>query len=474
MALSDELLFAPAHRLAALLKRREVSATELISAFLERIESVNPKLNAIVTLVEERALEEAEEADRRLGGKGDVRPLEGVPITVKDHFQTAGVRSTFGMKIFEHYVPQHDTPIVGRMRAAGAIVIGKTNVPEMAYDYDCDNPLFGPTANPWDLERVPGGSSGGEAAAIAVGMSPLGLGSDLGGSIRVPSHFCGIMGLKTTPGAVPTSGAMPPAPAAPPPIAAMGVFGPMARSVDDLTLAYNLMRGPHHSAPHSVPTFEARPERVNLKQLRCAVVMQVGEAPVDRDICAAVERAVKALAKIGVAIDDARPPISEFPKVWVDLLTADGNELLHEMLGENIRLSRERLRAQMPRRPGKSAADFFRISMERDRLRAELAEFMERCPVIIAPPFGVSAFRHGAFEIELDGQTFPLWAAGNCATWVNCAGLPAAAVPAGLDRSGLPIGVQIIGRAFDEETVLAVSRALEGDLGGFVRPPLKD
>ncbi len=472
MAFSDELFFTPAHRLAALLNKREVSATEVVSAFLERIETVNHKLNAVVTLVEERAIEEAEEADRRLGGRGDVRPLEGVPFTVKDHFQTAGVRSTVGMKIFEHHVPDHDAPIVARMRAAGAIMIAKTNVPEMAYDYDCDNPVFGRTCNPWDLERVPGGSSGGEAAAIAAGISPLGLGSDLGGSIRVPAHFCGIAGLKTTPGAVPLSGAMPPAPAAPPPIAAMGVFGPMARSVDDLTLAYNLIRGPHPSAPDSVPTAEARPERINLKQLRCAVVTQVGDAPVDREIRAAVERAAKALAKLGVAVDDVKPPIGALPKMWVDFLAADGNELLHEMLGDNIRLSRERLRAQMPRRPGKSAAEYFRIAMERDRLRAELAAFMERCPVIIAPPFGVSAFPHDAIEIEIEGRKLPLWAAGNCATWVNCAGLPAAAVPAGRDRAGLPIGVQIVGRAFDEETVLAVARALEAELGGFVRPPI--
>jgi amidase len=266
---------------------------------------------------------------------------------------------------------------------------------------------------------------------------------------------------------------MPPGPGMPPPIAAMGVFGPMARSVDDLTLAYNLMRGPHPGSPTTVPTAEAHPERVNLKQLKVAVGLQVGDAPVDREIRAAVERAAKALAKLGVAVDDAKPPIGALPKMWLDFLTADGNELLHERLGENIRHSRERLRFQIQRRPGKSAADFFRIAIERDRLRAGLAAFMERYPVIIAPPFGISAFEHGAVEIEIEGQKLPLWAAGSCATWVNCTGLPAAAVPAGRDRAGLPIGVQIVGRAFDEETVLAVARALEAELGGFVRPPLE-
>src|SRR5689334_4314796 len=177
MPFAEDLFFAPATTLNAMLRKRDVSSAEMVSAFIERIESTNKPLNAVITLVEERAATEAEESDRRLGGKGEIRPLEGLPITIKDSIITAGVRSTWGMKAFEHHVAATDAPTVERLRAAGAIVIGKTNTPEMTMDYDCDNPLFGQTNNPWNHARVPGGSSGGEAAALATGMSALGMGS---------------------------------------------------------------------------------------------------------------------------------------------------------------------------------------------------------------------------------------------------------------------------------------------------------
>jgi amidase len=249
MAFSDDLLFAPAHRLVAMLKAKEVSSVELVDACIERIESANRGLNAIVTLVEERAAREAEASDRRLAAGTEVRPLEGLPITIKDSIITAGVRSTWGTKMFEHHVATYDAPTVARLRAAGAIVICKSNTPEMTLDYDCENPLFGATNNPWDHSRVPGGSSGGEAVALAVGMAPLGMGSDYGGSIRVPSHFCGVAGLKPSWGTIPLSGHMSPGPASPPPIAHMATIGPMARYVDDLILAYNIVKGPHPSWP---------------------------------------------------------------------------------------------------------------------------------------------------------------------------------------------------------------------------------
>lgn len=478
MAGADELCFASARRLIALLRAREVSCSELVSAFLERIEQVNPKLNAIVTLVEERALEEAEECDRRLGAKADARPLEGLPITIKDPISTAGVRSTDGMKILEHHVPERDAPTVERLRAAGAIIIAKTNVPEMALDYDCDNPVFGATRNPWNPDRVPGGSSGGEGAALAAGLSPLGLGSDTGGSIRVPSHFCGVAGLKPGWGTVPfvgqVIGPLPPFAPLPPPWEEMSAMGPLARSVDDLTLAYNIIRGPHPAAPHIARSSEACPEKVELKRLRCAFFTAAPLAPVAAEIKAATERAARALQKIGAVVDEKAPPsIGNAPQIWVDYFSADGNKLLIDALGEKVKLSRERLvRLALAQMPVKSAAEFFAISIERDKFRAELASFMERYPVIICPPFCVTAFPHGALELVMGGQSYPVYAAGWPSTWVNLAGLPAAVVPAGRDGEGLPLGVQIVGRAFEEQTVLAVARALEAELGGYQRPPL--
>ena len=472
MAFSNDLFFAPAHQLAAMLRKRDVSSVEMVSAFVERIESVNHGLNAVVTLVEERAAREAEDSDQRLGGKGEIRPLEGLPITIKDSVMTEGVRSTDGMKIFEHYIPAHDAPTVARLRAAGAVIIAKTNLPEMAMDYDCDNPVFGATNNPWNRARVPGGSSGGEAAALASGMSPLGLGSDYGGSIRVPSHFCGTVGLKPTWGTIPMSGHMPPGEAAPPPLSHMATIGPMARFVDDLTLSYNIIRGAHPSALYTVPSAEVHPEKVDLKKLRCAIFTNAGQVPVASDIRSAIERAGKELQKAGIAVDEVKPPVDDGARIWWEYAMADGNQLGIEALGDNLKLSRERLRNNMTAMPVKTAAEYFKIAMARDSWRLKLAEFMERYPIILGAPFCITAFEHGALEVDIDGKKFPLFSANWPALWVNCAGLPGAVVPAGKDRDGLPIGLQIVGRAFGEEAVLAVAKAAENALGGFKRPPL--
>jgi amidase len=472
MPFSDELFFAPAHKLVAMLRAREVSSVELVDAFIERIETTNRGLNAVVTLVEERAAREAEDSDRRLAGNGEIRPLEGLPITIKDSIITEGVRSTWGMKGFEHHVAKEDAPTVARLRAGGAIVIGKTNTPEMTMDYDCDNPVFGQTNNPWNHDRVPGGSSGGEAAALAAGMSPLGMGSDFRGSIRVPSHFCGIVGLKPSWGTIPGSGHMAPSIAAPPPIAHMATIGPMARYVDDLTLAYNVVKGPHPSTPYVVPTLDAHPEKVDLKKVRCAIFTDACNVPVTSDTRAAIERAGRELQKMGIIVEAVKPPVDDGERLWWAYSGADGNQLVLEALGEMVKLSRERLRAFMVPGEVKSAAEFFKIAMERDAWRVQLAEFMERYPIILGPTFCVTAFKHGATTVEIDGKTYPHFLAGWPVAWGNCAGLPGVVVPCGKDREGLPIGLQINGRAFDEETVLAVAKAAETALGGYQKPPL--
>jgi amidase len=473
MAFSEDLFFAPAHKLAAMLRARDVSSVEMVDAFIERIETVNHGLNAVVTLVEDRAAREAEESDKRLSGKGgEVRPLEGLPITIKDSIITEGVRSTWGMKAFEHHVATQDAPTVARLRAAGAIIIGKTNTPEMTMDYDCDNPVFGQTNNPWNHERVPGGSSGGEAAALAVGMSPLGMGSDYRGSIRVPAHFCGIVGLKPTWGTIPGSGHMAPGIASPPPIAHMATIGPMARYVDDLTLAYNVVKGAHPSSPYTVPTPDAHPEKIDLKKVRCAIFTDACSVPVTSDIRVAIERAGRELQKMGIVVEAVKPPIDEGERLWWAYQGADGGQVAVAALGEMLKLSRERLRNFMVATESKSAAEFFMIAMERDAWRVQLAEFMERYPIILGPTFCVTAFKHGTTELEIDGKKYPHFAAGWPVAWGNCAGLPGAVVPCGKDRDGLPIGLQINGRAFGEETVLAVAKAAETALGGYQKPPL--
>jgi amidase len=473
----DDVHHAPAHEILALLRSRELSATELTAALYKRIDRVNPELNAIVTLCQERALKSAADSDRRLAGKGEVRPLEGLPVTIKDAIATAGVRSTDGTRILEKNVPERDAPVVARLLAAGAVLLGKTNLPELALDYDCVNPVFGATRNPWDLERVPGGSSGGEAAALAAGLTPLGVGSDYGGSIRVPAHFCGVVGLKPSWGSIPAIGHLlgPLDPFAPwpPPLAHMATIGPMARYVDDLTLAYNVLRGPEPGSVYTVPTQRARPESVDLKKVRCAVFTDVAGLPMASEIREAVERAATTLERAGVPVEVATPPIDAAHRIWLEYHAADGGELLLDALGPHMDTLRERLQqALLAPSPGRSAAEFFDISIQRDTFRVQLAQFMERYPIIISPPFPVTAFPHGALEVDIDGTKHGLLdEVGWPALWVNCAGLPAAVVPVGHDRAGLPIGVQIVGRAFAEETVLAVAKVLEQQLGGFQRPP---
>jgi Asp-tRNA(Asn)/Glu-tRNA(Gln) amidotransferase A subunit family amidase len=381
------------------------------------------------------------------------------------------------MSMLEHNVPERDAPTVARYRQAGAVIIGKTNIPEMAMDYDRENPVFGATNNPWNTTRVPGGSSGGEAAALAAGFCGLGLGSDYGGSIRVPAHFSGVVGLKPTWGTIPGSGHLfgpfDPFVPGPPPITSMATIGPMARYVDDLTLAYNILRGPDPTSPYTVPSNEAQPENVNIKQVRCAVFVDGGGVPVTSEIRAAVERAAKALQKVGVPVEEATPPIQRAAELWSLYATADGGQALNQAMADKVNLSRPRLRQFLFQpQPGKSAAELFGIAVQRDIFRVDLANFMERYPIIICAPFCVTAFEHGAMEVDIDGSKCPLFEANWPALWVNCAALPAAVVPAARDKDGLPIGVQIVGRAFGEETVLAIANALERELGGFQRPPL--
>jgi amidase len=247
----------------------------------------------------------------------------------------------------------------------------------------------------------------------------------------------------------------------------------MARYVDDLTLAYNILRGPDPTSPYTVPSNEARPETVDIKRVRCALFVDGGGVPVSSAIRAAVESAGNRLQKVGVEVEEAAPPILRASELWWLYATADGGQPLNEAMGDKINLSRPRLRQFLFQpQPSKSAAELFGIAIQRDMFRIELARFMERYPIIICAPFCVTAFEHGAQEVNIDGSRCPLFEANWPALWVNCAALPAAVVSAGHDRDGLPIGVQVVGRAFGEEIVLALAGALERELGGFRRPPL--
>jgi amidase len=474
MSPSNELHFMTAGQLLALMNRREVSCVELARLFIGRCKALNPRINAVVTLAEERALAEATESDRRRARNEAVRPLEGLPFTVKDTLSTQGLRSTAGTRKLANYIPERDAATVAHLRAAGAIVIGKSNVPELGGDIDCDNPVFGPASNPWNLSHVPGGSSGGEGAAVASGLNAFGLGSDTGGSVRIPAHFCGVAGFKPGWATVSRSGHLPPESAASPPLHNFATVGPLARCVNDLTLAYNALKGPSWDSPNTVPSPDVQPDRVRLGNLRCAFFTDLsGHPPAAPEIKEAAGRAARLLSRRGVIVDELTPPIAE--GLQSRYYNADGRRLNLEWYGADIEHCRPKLLKMMVGSLAgeTTAADFFKASMRRDELRCDLAKFMETYPIILTVPCCITAFRHDAGEeIESGGAKWHRLAMIWPTVWPSFYGLPAAVVPAGLDRNRLPLGVQIVGRAFEEERVLAIARALEEDLGGFQPPPL--
>src|SRR5882672_10691612 len=307
-----DLHIQPISRLAEQIRNREVSPVEVLQACLDRIAEINPKLNAIVTFADD-AMEKAREAETAVT-RGDVLgPLHGVPLTIKDTIETAGLLTTSGSAMRADFIPERDAPAVARLKAAGAIVLGKTNAAEMAMDYTADNPVFGRTNNPYDLSKTPGGSSGGEAAAIASCMSPGGIGSDLAGSIRIPSHFCGIAGLKPTVGRVPGGGQFPPSTG---PYSLGAVIGPMARSVSDLHFLFNVLAG--FKSSNWAKAFEKR--RAMMNGWRVSWYTDDGVSPVTEETKQAVEAAAAALADAGLIIEEMRPPgIEHGHDLWLKL-----------------------------------------------------------------------------------------------------------------------------------------------------------
>ena len=430
---------------------------EVVEAYLRRIERLNSELNAVVTL-DPLAVERAREAEAVIMRGGEVGPLHGVPLTVKDTIETGGLRTTSGSRLRAQFVPEEDATAVARLRAAGAIILGKTNVPEMAIPYECDNPVFGRTNNPHDLQRTPGGSSGGEAAALGACLSAAGLGSDLSGSIRVPAHFCGVVGLKPTVGRVPGDGHFPPATGA---FALGAAVGPMARRVEDLSLLLDVLTEARSSTA------------VNVRGWRVARFVDE-DAPVSAETEGAVAAALRALDEAGLVVVDERPPgMGRAIDLWPALFSRASATQLRETYGGNEEEAGPVVRAVLAaadRRQEQDADEFARALAERDNLGEALGRWMKTTPLVVAPVGAVPAFEHGARRVEVQGQQLSVFRAFGYARAANVLGLPAAAVPAGRTREGLPVGVQVIGRPFEEEAVLAAASIIEAALGGWVRP----
>ena len=472
----NELNFLSASRLADLIRTKEVSPVEVVEAHISRIEEINPKINAFVTTTFGSAREAARDAEQQIARGETIGPLHGVPVSIKDSIETAGVRTVSGCRLRESYVPETDALVVTKLKRAGAIILGKTNVPELAMDYRSENPVFGRTSNPWDLNRVPGGSSGGEAAAIATGCSPAGIGSDLGGSVRVPSHFCGIVGLKTTPGRIPGSGHFPPAIG---PFALGASLGPMARTVKDLALLLNVLAGFDPSDSASVPLPFRTHRSSNEKNERWRRVMWYaddGISPVTEATRQTVERAAHALAGIGYQVEERRPRGLEQSHdlffLWLGAAGVRGLLKLYE--------GKEELMGPLMQALEHTTKDvnitldqYLGVWNGRDKLRASVVNEMMECPIILAPVVAVPAFEHdhkGGFEIE-GTQVDYLKAFSYCQAY-NLLGFPVVVVPCGRSPEGLPIGVQVVGRPFEEEDVLVTAALLEEALGGYQRPPI--
>ena len=452
----DDLVSNTAGALAALIRKRELSPVEVVEAYLRRIDELNPKLNAIVTLAPD-AVEKAREAELAVVHGHALGPLHGVPVTIKDTIETAGLRTTSGSALRAEFVPEHDAPAVARLKAAGAIILGKTNTAEMAMDYTADNPVFGRANNPHNPLMTTGGSSGGEAAAIATCMSPGGIGSDLAGSIRIPSHFCGIAGLKPTVGRVPGEMQFPPSTG---PYSLGATIGPMARCVSDLQLLFDVLAGNAVSATTKVPDSGSR-----LGGLRVAYYTDDTVASVTEETRVAVETAALILSEGGLKVAETLPPgVDRGHDLWLKLFSRASVVQLrnvyagHEDKGGDF--VRWRL-ATADDSPPPSLDDYIQSWLERDRLRAGLIEWMEDTPLMVAPVGATAAYEHGTHKLTVGEQTMSTFRAFSYSQTFNVFDLPAVVIPVGKSAKGLPIGVQIIGKPFAEPQVLAAAGIIE-------------
>ena len=463
----EELIYASATALARAIRDKQVSSTEVVEAHLRRIEEVNPSLNAVVLVTADVAREQAREADRALAGGDPVGPLHGVPVTIKDALETEGVISTGGTLGRAEYVPDRDATVVARLKAAGAIVLGKTNLPEFSFAFESDNLVYGRCNNPYDLTRTPGGSTGGESAIIAAGGSPLGLGSDAGGSIRVPCHFCGIAGIKPTSGRVPRTGHWPRFEGQ---SDSFTQVGPMARFVEDLALALPIISGPDGQDPFIVPVDLLEPDAVDIGSLRVAFFTDNGVVAADAATADVVRSAAMALGEAGVAVDEATPPaIGQAQEIITTLFTADGGAGIRDTMAAAGTTEAHPLIQRGLERQGDApigADEFARALVRLDRFRGEMLSFMETYDAIVCPTCAYPAMRHGT---TFDEELFPAFLYTET---FNATGWPAAVVRGGTSPEGLPIGVQVAARPWREDVALALARRVEEALGGWQPPPL--
>ncbi|MGW4122423.1 amidase [Nocardia sp. NPDC004711] len=464
--MGEQLWRKGAGELAALIRERAVSASEVVEAHLARIEEVNPELNAVTVVLTEEARDGARRADRAVAEGAELGPLHGVPVTIKENIDVAGTATTQGMAALAGAIAAQDAPVVERLRAAGAIVLGRTNMPDSGLRIATESSLRGITENPWRRGRTAGGSSGGEAAALASGMSPLGVGNDLGGSLRNPAHCCGISSLKPTTGRIPQATDLEPQDL-PPSIQLMGVAGPMARTVADVRLGYGILSGAHPRDPISVPAPLHHPDAA--QRVRVALIAEPPGGSTDSGIADAVRQAGAHLAAAGYEVEEVTPPEYEAVlDLWRRFLMTDVRIMwpgLAQILGQQ---GKDFVLAAFDEIPALDRDGYIGVLIQRQRLQRLWSEFFLDHPLILSPIWARPAFEHGWDVVDADHSSATLELLRPVMP-ANALGLPAVATTGGF-ADGMPVGVQLMAAAFREDRALAAAEALEAAVG--VRTPI--
>jgi amidase len=464
-----DLVLAPAATQLELIRTGKLSALELTEAHIRQIERLNPELNVFADFDAERVRKQARKLDSARKNRG---ALHGLPMTIKSSIAVAGHRCEIGSLLHKGDVPREDAVAVARLRAAGAVILGTTNCPDLLMAYETDNDLYGQTRNPWDVTRTPGGSSGGESAAIAAGLSSAGLGSDSGGSVRVPAHFTGICALKPTPGRVPGRGHLPPCVG---PFSILGAIGPMARTIDDVSLLFRTLGGQDPCDPVSTPLAV---RELTLDELRANTIgffEDDGITPVTAETRAAVQSAVKALREAGFRVEPFRPQTLEALRtLWWKFFVQCG-AMFYEpaILGKRYQLSPIFVEfLSIAEAAGKlTGTELLGAWAELDLVRARTLEELNEFPVLLHPVAATPAWRHGERTWTIDGKTVEYLDAVRYTQWFNTLGAPGVVVPVAASAAGLPIGVQIGARPFEDEIALGIA-AIVDKAFGYKPPPM--
>ena len=464
-----DLCFLPAHELARRIRARELSALEVMEAHLSQIERINPAINAIVTLLPERGRDGARAVDAMLARGEEPGPLAGLPIAHKDLLSTRGVRTTFGSRIFQDFIPDADAILAERLRAAGAVMIGKTNTPEFGAGSQTFNEVFGATRNPYDLTKTCGGSSGGAAAALAAGLLPIADGSDLGGSLRNPAAFCNVVGFRPSAGRVPNWPSIMP-------WFDLAVLGPMARTVQDAALLFSAIAGPDPRAPLSLQdpgSSFAGPLARSFKGARIAWSADLGGLPIEPEITRVLDSQRVVFEGLGCIIEEATPDLRDADEIFQVLRAWDFELSFNELLRRHRPLMKDTVIWNIEQGARLTGPQVGAALVKRTQLFHRMRQFMERYDFIAAPVTQVMPFPVAVpYPTSINGiemRTYLDWM--RACSHITVTGAPAISVPAGFGEAGLPVGLQIVGRHQEDFSVLQIAHAFEQATGHWKRRP---